>query len=62
MGTLFRLNTDFVTPAAGTKVLKAEEYGHLLEADKLLAERFYIEPSRRQGKSRRHGKGRERSL
>lgn len=37
MGTLFRLNTDFVTPAAGTKVLKAEEYGLLLEADKLLA-------------------------
>ena len=37
MGALFRLNTDFVTPAAGTKIVKAEEYGLLLEADSLLA-------------------------
>lgn len=37
MGTLFRLNTDFVTPAAGTRILKAEEYGLLLEANALLA-------------------------
>ncbi len=37
MGTLFRLNTDSITPAAGTKVLKADEYGQLLDANALLA-------------------------
>ena len=37
MGTLFRLNTDSITPAAGTKLLKAEEYGLLLEADAIIA-------------------------
>lgn len=37
MGSMFRLNTDSVRPAAGTKLLKADEYALLLEADGLLA-------------------------
>ena len=37
MGAMFRLNTDSVRPAAGTRLLKAEEYGLLIEADALLA-------------------------
>ena len=37
MDTMFRLNEGSVRPAAGTKILKAEEYGLLLEADALLA-------------------------
>lgn len=37
MGTLFRLNTDPLRPASGTKVIKASEYAQLLEANALLA-------------------------
>ena len=36
MGTLFRLGRDAVTPAAGTRVLKASEASLLLEAQTLL--------------------------
>ena len=36
MGTMFRLTSDSICPAAGTKLLKAEEYGLLLEANALL--------------------------
>lgn len=36
MGTLFRLGRDAVTPAAGTRVLKASEASLLLEAQALL--------------------------
>lgn len=36
MGTLFRLSRDAVTPAAGTRVLKASEASLLLEAGALL--------------------------
>lgn len=36
MGTLFRLGRDAVTPAAGTRVLKASEASLLLEAGALL--------------------------
>lgn len=37
MDAMFRLTEGSVRPAAGTKILKAEEYGLLLEADALLA-------------------------
>jgi len=36
MGTLFRLNTDSLQPAAGTKIVKAAELGQLFEASALL--------------------------
>ena len=36
MGTLFRLNTDSLQPAAGTKIVKAAELGQLYEASALL--------------------------
>lgn len=36
MGTLFRLNSDSIRPAAGTKLIKAADYGLMLEADALL--------------------------
>lgn len=36
MGTLFRLGRDAVTPAAGTRVLKASEASLLLEAQAIL--------------------------
>ena len=36
MGTLFRLNTDSIHPAAGTKIVKAAELGQLYEASALL--------------------------
>lgn len=37
MDAMFRLTEGSIHPAAGTKLLKAEEYGLLLEADALLA-------------------------
>ena len=37
MDAMFRLTEGSIRPAAGTKLLKAEEYGLLLEADALLA-------------------------
>ena len=37
MGSMFRLGEDSVRPAAGSKIIKAEEYGLFLEADALLA-------------------------
>ena len=37
MGTMFRLTEAAVRPAAGTKIVKAKEYGLYLEADALLA-------------------------
>lgn len=36
MGSMFRLNEGSVRPAAGTKIIKAEEYGLFLKADALL--------------------------
>lgn len=36
MGTLFRLNSDYPTPEAGTKIVKAEEHAALLEASELI--------------------------
>ena len=36
MGSMFRLSEKTVGPAAGTKLIKAEEYGLFLEADALL--------------------------
>ncbi len=36
MGTMFRLNSSSFTPAAGTKVIKAAEYGVMTEANALL--------------------------
>ena len=36
MGSMFRLSENTVRPAAGTKLIKAEEYGLFLEADALL--------------------------
>lgn len=36
MGTLFRLNSDYPTPEAGTKIVKAEEQAALLEASELI--------------------------
>lgn len=36
MGTLFRLNTDSLQPAAGAKIVKAAELGQLYEASALL--------------------------
>ena len=36
MGSMFRLNEGSVRPAAGTKIIKAEEYGLFLKADELL--------------------------
>ena len=36
MGTMFRLNSDSIRPAAGTKILKASEFSQLLEANALL--------------------------
>lgn len=37
MGSMFRLSEGSVRPAAGTRLIKAEEYGLLLEAGELLA-------------------------
>lgn len=37
MGSMFRLNTGSVHPAAGTKIIKAKDYALLLEANELLA-------------------------
>lgn len=37
MGTLFRLNTDGVRPAAGQRILKADDVALLVEANALLA-------------------------
>ena len=37
MGSMFRLGEGSVRPAAGTKIIRAEEYGLFLEADALLA-------------------------
>lgn len=36
MGAMFRLSTDSVRPEAGTKIVKASEFGQLLEAGQLL--------------------------
>ena len=36
MASLFRLTSDTVAPAPGTKLLKAEDYALLLEANTLL--------------------------
>ena len=36
MGTLFRLNTDSIHPAPGTRLIKAGEYRQLVEANALL--------------------------
>lgn len=36
MGTMFRLNADSVRPAAGTRLIKAEDFGRLVEAEALL--------------------------
>ncbi len=37
MGSMFRLNENSVRPAAGTKIIKAKDYGLFLEAETLLA-------------------------
>ncbi|MBO4312449.1 MAG: HrpE/YscL family type III secretion apparatus protein [Desulfovibrionaceae bacterium] len=38
MGALFRLNSEGLSPSAGTKLIKAEEYASFAEASSLLAE------------------------
>ncbi len=38
MGALFRLNSDGVSPSAGTRLVKAQEYASFAEASTLLAE------------------------
>ncbi|MBO4317758.1 MAG: HrpE/YscL family type III secretion apparatus protein [Mailhella sp.] len=38
MGSMFRLNAEGVAPAAGVKIIKAEEYARAIEANALLAE------------------------